>query len=451
MANIFGIEYETPEEAQGRWNSQFEQMKAQVAGDSLALANISQQQAVFNALGNRDTQSAARKQKLLGSVLQGVQKETGEDEIDYQARIATEVRNRAAKEFPDIALQANDQIINLQTQKQERRKLMADADTSEVERDEKIWGFENLKRPVIFGQRADGTNVPLKRLGANASEEEIKAALAEQAEITGEQFVGYDVGNGMDEFNLDELDISESGYGLNNSTIAERVKSLSAGKVLFHSIKDLAEELKDTPDILSPLAQGGFSVTEKLRNNIESLKTLVLGKTQVYGEEREKLAADYEARIDAKLNLDDRYDKSAGNAGVVRARVTALAYQLAKTLDPGGRLSDQDIEMAKTMILGNSTPQDITRLFNKRVAETHEQLQLQLDEAMAGRYGPEAKTEAGRYLQKRQETIQALVELGDQVKAMRERDNRDDKGTPGGPAKDPSEMTMAELAEAANL
>lgn len=420
MANAFGIEYESPEEARARISQQYEAMKAQTGGNSLALANVAQQQAIFNLFGNQETQNAARKQELIGGVMNTVKKTPGEDEEAYQLRVATEIRNRAAKEHQDLALQANDQIIALQTQQQERRKLMADADVAETARDEKMWEFKNLKRPVIFGLKADGTKVALKRLGADATEDEIKAALAEQEAITGDKFAAMSVGNGMDEFNLDELDITESGYGLNKSTIEKRTDAITAGKVLFHSISDLSKELEKTPYILNPGSQTFYGGMEKIRGFWEAGKELLLGKTGLGEEEAAELGRQYDARIDAQLTLDDRYDAQAGNAGVIKARVHALAYQLAKTLDPGGRLSDQDIEMAKVMIMGNATPQDIARLFEKRVAETHEQLQLYLDEAADGVYGPRAKEEGQRYLANKAETIEGIQRLADKIKAERQ-------------------------------
>jgi hypothetical protein len=104
--------------------------------------------------------------------------------------------------------------------------------------------------------------------------------------------------------------------------------------------------------------------------------------------------------------------------------------------------------MAKVMILGNATPQDIARLFEKRVAETHEQLQLYLDEAADGAYGPRAKEEGQRYLANKAETIEGIQRLADKVKAERRNWDKEPGGAePAGGALD--QVPFADLIKRA--
>lgn len=420
MAEIFGIPYASPDEINYQQQQQFQQALSQ-ATDPAQKGFIAQQQAIYNLFGNPELNKAKKTQEALAEV-SGMEKEEGESDFDFGVRQAEAVRLAATKaKNTEMALAANEQVLALRKQELERRKLLATVGSQEQSLADKIQESKDLKTPVLFGYKADGTRHSIKELPIGASQEEKDAVLA-RAEALHTQFTNFDWGNRQQVLTLDDIEAGLTAGGRSKTEDKGYRNQLTQAKVLVRSLNDIRMDLQNSPFALSPKVSDMSKFTETLRGGANALRDVVVGRTPLTGDEARKLAEQYDRRIEANLDSDARFAKTVENAGVLRARVTALAYQLAKTLDPGGRLSDQDIEMAKAMMLGNGTPQEIERLWTKRVNETHWQVEMAVDLAMAGKLGPEAKVEAERYMKSKAETIAGLRELAIQAAALREQD-----------------------------
>lgn len=428
MATLFGLEINTPEEIRTAGNAALEQKKG-AAKSPRELAALSQQQIMFNGPGNPALAKAERTQAAVSRVMQENPKDKDEDEYDYQVRVTTELRNQLAGINPELALQANDKILGLTTAKTQQKKLVASADEADQSLQDAKEKARKLKQPVLYGMKSDGGKIPIEKLPLTATPEEMQAAIASAQEKYGDQFASFDVGSELSLLNAEDLDLGPGNGGrhLSTTTIAKRQDAIIGASVLFNSISGVSKELMDNPYVLQPVVGDALGFTSKLQNTWNALNDTLFGSALRANngnkDAAEKVLSNNEgtfSRVISNSSFAGTLQSDMESSGVLYARVKALAYTLAKTLDPGGRLSDQDVEMALQMILGNSDPMVITKLFNLRMEETHVGLKHYLNEAEQGDYGDSARSLPVEYYKYKQTGLEDVQKLAAQVTKMRE-------------------------------
>jgi hypothetical protein len=369
MGQIGFFELETPQDVR-------EQIEAQIGrlrqGNAQQQAAANSQQVINALFGSPQMRQAEAKATALTEALGSVTKDAGESEFDFQIRQAQAVRERLAGTAPELSVQANDRLIALQAEQLEQASLKQDFAIDKLTLEEKQFTAAQGKRAVIFEQTLNG-NIPVRFLDPDATDDEIIAARNELAAKFPNK--NFDIGNGLDALKLDDAGAATTGV-INKSTKAEYLGALDNAASFARGLAEVTSRIVADPLILSSagtqLATGGDLINSVTKVYNDFLGENVEVQTGVV--DANTLAKANQGRIDAALERSGfikRAVDEGADAATARAIVTNLAYTLAKALDPGGRLSDQDVEMAMRMLLGNGDPNAILELFDARLRETN--------------------------------------------------------------------------------
>lgn len=421
MAQMFGLEYETLSERRAARNQRWESLKAQVADNPNALAAISFQQSLQNALPQPGDREAEETQTRLAKLMKENRQMDGEDDFDYAGRMAKQIRDTVADVNPQLAVAANDQLLKTAKAKQEMAKLKTQNEAERLALDEDIYDARMRKTPVVFGYK-NGRKLPVRRLPVGATQEEIDAALQEMQSEYGKVYDGFDVGNGNDLYVLDKENSRSGGEGdgpsVGNAT--QRMKLVSqvtnAESVLLQQaslMKDLAKAPRAMQEVLAPTIGAGQAWWEAAKGTYDVWKNWALD--QGYTEESAKRQYDRDDEA-ARSYIDSEIDKlNYGNyANIVKSKVYAMAYALARQFDPSGRLSDKDVEMALGVLTGRGDPDEILKLIEDRNEIDAAGLQYNLDEITnneGGQFTAASQAQVGRYLAARQAAKAAADEF----------------------------------------
>lgn len=383
MANFFGIDYASGSEVQDEMTGTFETLKAQAAGDPLKLAAISQQQAMFNLLGSPGLRQAKQRDKVVSDVLSNTQQNPDEDELDYQMRVAKQLRTAAAKTEPTLSLAANERILKLQTAQKERDKLKWQ---ETIDKDD----YDKSRTLLITLNRPDGTSVPVKRFPPDTSIDVINAEREklQKAMGAGSENV-YDITSWEGAFKND-LPYKPYASGLGkgipgqggvlgdmNTTKSNLDKwrtQVTAATSFVEGVDQVINKVIEDPYVGLKLGEAEISLASTLKSaSVGIAKYLV---SQGKEADPEKIAAEEAYTIEGNINrfaklINGVAPDLMGNgerADIFRAQMTSIAYQLAKTLDPSGRLSNQDVEMAIKMLTGQvGSAEEIMQLMDERM------------------------------------------------------------------------------------
>jgi len=373
MANMFGIEYNTPTEIKSSQIQQFQQAKTK-AQDPITLSRIAQQEAIFNLFGSPEVRKAEQDQRIMEQVSK-IQKTEGESEFDFQFRQAEELRSIAAGESPELALQANDRILKLRNQQ-------LNQDSLKVSTDDRRFTLEEAKNTALLGKQGwiferqkDGELRPVRKLSDEQPTEEdldrFKTLQAENPNLV--------LGSGLDVLKIENLLTSRGrgGSGINNSTQQKHLEALTATKNFARDVVNLSEGLSQDVEALA-LGRDAIATSSGLAATADRFEATFL---EDFGaEEAKSVKADGDARLARVLDQNGLADATS----LAKSRVKAMAYKLAKALDPGGRLSDQDVEMAIEMIIGSGRSSVIEKLLRERLASTYEGIEASIDLAHGG-------------------------------------------------------------------
>lgn len=420
MASIFGLEYNTPSEIKAARNQRWEDLKAQVAANPDALAAISAQQAMQNLAPDAEVTRAAELQKRLRKVTEENQQLEGEDDFDYQVRVSKRIRDSVADLNPELAIQANENVLKTSRLKQEMQKLKTQNEAERLALDEEIYTARQKKSRVIFGSK-NGQNIPLKKFPPGTPDEVVQAALEGYKEEYGKQFQGFDIGNGLDFDELDEFDDgSGSGRGRSGLTankMDKLVDEITGGKQYFNGVNDLIEDLIVDKDALAAFVSPLGGTLNALKNAWDTAldEGINFFLDEGYTPDAAKRKAQAERdNLDALVNQSINERNYGQAANVVQAKVKALAYQLAKAFDPNGRLSDQDVNMAMAVLTGKGDPDELFALLASRGKIVDSGLEYRIDSILSderGDYDGPAKREVGKYIAARDRSKELLVQF----------------------------------------
>lgn len=387
MANIAGFEVETPQEVLARMQAQVAQ-KAASARDPNGINAANSQQVISALFGSPELRKAEATEKALKGAVSSVKQGPGETMFDYQIRLQEAVRGATANLDPSLALQANENIVKLTTDKKQQELLGVQLEGNRIGNesrqaalDETVLKAQEGRTPVIFKRNTDGQLTAVESLPIGSTPEEIAAA-QERWQVGAPPGVQMVVGSGADQLRIEApLKLSSSkdkgGKTINGSKIATIQDTIDATTdLLFNGTQALEQFTR------APLALSGPVQTLAATGGVVSFVRNVTGAwssatSDVQIEEdiamADRVISRPEGQYQTEWGVLDRQKGGAAaledisaDSSTARGLVLNLAYTLAKTLDPGGRLSDQDVEMAIQMLSGNGDPTVLRTLLRKR-------------------------------------------------------------------------------------
>jgi hypothetical protein len=403
MANVYGFEFETPEEIKARQTASFQQQASQ--GDVGAYAR----QSIFNIFGSPELKKAEQTQAILTDSLSNFSEDPNKDPLENEMERAKIVRDRAAKVNPELAVQANDRFLRARNEFEERRRLLADDDWTREERGFKKVDLEAAKTYALAAQRLailesdpeTGAQRLYKALPPGATIDDLQAEIAKaQAENPNKVLQG---GRGSDALDPQTLfrpktDYSGAAGGVLKSGIREDITSLRSFNSVLNAQESLIETLMDNPDALNQWTREIEAGAGSLINGLEA-------QAQKYG-----------------IMGRDEWFNDLKSYGIVseeaQAKVLTMAYRVAKALDPGGRLSNQDVEMAIRMVAGSGSPSAIVSLMKDRLREYDIQVQ-QLEWSALANNNQEQLQLVQSYKQKREGLEAKLEQFAENIIAVR--------------------------------
>jgi hypothetical protein len=390
------------------------------ANDPVQMQLANSQTLIDTLFGDPEIQKAKEIETVISDSM-NLEKEEGEDDLDFQIRQQKAIREGTAKLDPNVAVQANQQLAQLQVEREERDRLLADrAEDKELfRRETKAYEHENTH--VILAKDRRGNTRLVKQGEFDDTPKTWGELEREKAELA-----ASDTENTYEVVRLsDLLD------GSARDKDGEFKLPVGAQKTFFDGIHAVNDVYRGVTELSTSLKENMFALTVggELEANAASLGTRVQAESRGYYGAQQDAKGNYltEEEINANLaadetmisrvwgNVEERIRKG-NKAGAIRAQVKELAYKLAKTLDPGGRLSDQDVDMAIEMIVGNGDPTELARLLKLRLDKTYAQIETRKESALRGEvYGKTGYDEAIQMDALRKQADAAVAELAKQI------------------------------------
>lgn len=412
MANIYGVEVKTPEEITAEQQAQFAEQASR--GDVNAYAR----QAVFNIFGSPELKKSQKLSSVITDAMTNFQEDPTKDPLENEMERARIIRDRTAGIDPQVAIQANNRYLVARNELDQRNKMLAEEDRAKAEFGWKKDEHETAQvavglsqTPVIYKVN-DQTGIaqPVKVLPKGADPALVARELQaiQQSDPNGQ----YTSSSALDMYDLQKMFKPPSlgggsGDGWNNSTAKQFGDALQGGVSYLKSAEDFANALAENPDSLN-----------KYSREIETASGGILQGAKSVAE-RYGFVEGEQWSDEMGQGFLNKIEKYGVQTGAMQARVLAMAYSLAKTLDQGGRLSNQDVDMAIDMIAGpNGSPETIYNLLKERISSQDTGLIL------AKSYGmnttrPEIRTILAEYNDRLGRTDEWLKRLGESIVKVR--------------------------------
>lgn len=342
---------------------------------------MGQSQAVINALfGDKSVKNAIKLETVINNGLNLAQEE-GEDSLDYQKRQQEYIRSEAAGLDPNLALQANGNIMALMKEKKAQMKLMA-SDARTLEQHNSSMAEERRRQtPTIV--RYDPTTGQ------------------KQVVKTGE--VGDVMGLNEE---VDALNASGDGYtyGISNAndalTPTDPNDSTGPGD---HVGKTEGRRLRDSFQAQTSAMNAALPLLNQLASNPRALEGVYMDKNGVvqsgpvsglfntieyYGRQAMKAyetmfpdgKGETETGQEFEINdyISEEMRRASIESPVAQARIISLAYAIAKSRD-SGRLSDQDVSLAIQSLTGQGGVRELALLFRDIHRSARHEQELAID------------------------------------------------------------------------
>jgi hypothetical protein len=349
---------------------------------------MGQSQAVISALfGDKSVKNAIKLETVINNGM-NLSQEEDEDSLDYQKRQQEYIRSEAAGLDPNIALQANGNIMTLMKEKKAQMKLQA-ADARTLEKHNMDMAEERrAQTPTIV--RYDPTTGQ------------------KQVVKTGE--VG-DVMGLNDEMNA--LNEAGDGYTYGISNANDSLTPTDPNEVMGpgdHVGKTEGRRLRDSFENQTKAMHAALPLLNQLASNPRALEGVfmdkqgkvqggpvsrIFGEIEYYGRQAmkgyETMFADGKGETESgesfEINdyVSERMRQEGIEGAVAEARVVALAYAIAKSRD-SGRLSDQDVALAMRSLTGQGGVRELALLFRDIHRSARHEQELAIDRVYGADY-----------------------------------------------------------------
>lgn len=340
MANFAGFEIETPQELQRRLAEQrqaiFGNPDSTIQEKNFA-AFDSGLKAIF---GDPEMDKAEARMKAAEAAFSDLNKESDEDDIAFRQRQVQTFFDEVKDTDPALAAQAAEQLTALQNERFERDVLRA-AEGRRIRAEEReVESFENER---IFANTAYVKKPDGNLVGFDLTDPEQVSAYQQAAAqpgsigMTREEATDYDR----------EARVAADNGVTTKTGHKKRLNEINATKSAVRRASRIAEMLVKDPNVLTT-AQG--------------LQKAVVNLSQEFGAAAKALDIREGKLKRGQEWVAERASEIAPEArarGVTDALILDLAYSMARMRDPGGRLSDKDVELAISMIGGRNASPDV--------------------------------------------------------------------------------------------
>jgi hypothetical protein len=252
------------------------------------------------------------------------------------------------------------ELAQLEQRKQEMRKLTAEAGSAESKQTVDAATMGNDIAQDILG------NV---KTGADINESNARAAdLESQTKLRGAEGQNYYNPKTGDQINVSQMDESvraalrSAGYIEINTAITTD----DPNKLRTKDRKEFNDAALATADLMNNLADikevvikqpGAWTVGGKAASVVNSLAQQIQYSLKQQGIS----TADFNA-ASKDIDASGFFQRAGIQDARVQAMILNLAYVRAKALDPGGRLSNQDVEIAKQIVMGTNPTSQVALL-----------------------------------------------------------------------------------------
>ncbi len=348
MADFGGLTIETPQEVQQRIQASYQEG---LQSNNVEIRRQTQvERAIDNLLGQPQVRKAENFSKALVKATADNMEKLGANPTPQQAmRARMDAAVSVSTEFnrPEVAMQAQQQLLQLDADALERSRLLA-ADERDIER--------HNQAITERGLRIKGLEEDQKR---EAEKKDYKVAVSGTVEDP--QFNTFDLRNpesaaaledfvetNPDAIVMDSDRAADLRYGERKNSVGvnEQRKVREQTNASLRAVRlgnTYLEILRANPDVFSVGSQVSAGAANFFRQ-VESLG----GAYRALAEGNPRELTSNNKRLNAALDAENITNTR------VRALAVNLAYALARQNDPGGRLSDNDIEFAMRMLGGNN-------------------------------------------------------------------------------------------------
>jgi hypothetical protein len=396
----------------------------------MQLANS--QTLIDTLFGDPEIQKAQEIETVIADSM-NLEKQEGEDDLDFQIRQQKAVREGTAKLDPNVAVQANQQIAQLQVEREERDRLLADrADEKEITRRE-TKKYEHENTHVVLATDANGNTQIVSSGKFDETGKEFELRMDEAKELS-----SADPNNTYEVVPLSVLldgsaKTKNGDFALPAGDQRRFFESIQALNGVSIGIADMSKSLQDNMFALTFGSEAEATAGSAASRAAAELTGYYSGRTDKAGRAIDAKTIEGWEKQDAGLIEarfgSNKWTKRADKAvisGTIRAQVKELAYKLAKTLDPSGRLSDQDVDMAIEMIVGSGDPKELEKLLRRRLEKTHAQMDTQIHAAKRGHvFGQYGQREAAKVDALMQQAFGELTALATQIQEWKEAGGQD--------------------------
>lgn len=349
--------------------AQVDQMRqaAVQANDPVQMQLANSQVLVDTLFGDPEIQKAQEIETVIADSM-NLEKQEGEDDLDFQIRQQQAVRDGAAKLDPNVALQANSNLRQLITEAQEQEKLKVKEARETEEFNFKINKLRDEQTPVIERYDPMTGQWEMHEVGEYGAD---GLAMAERAkELTAAANDGqiFAVSNKSQILNREKApDEKESVSGNIGKTEAKKFREQYGSQIdALDSAIPLLEQIADNPRALQGVAmdKNGNMVSSEVNNLFKKVESigqraqLAMEKTGYAGKFFDSAGREY----DLSTFVSEKLRAAGIESSIAESRVISLAYAVAKSRD-SGRLSDQDVSLALRSLIGNGGAREIAVLF----------------------------------------------------------------------------------------
>lgn len=352
MANFGAYEMPTPQELLAQLAEQ--RRKVMTGGNVVQQRSQNIETALDNLFGNPQVRKAnADMEAIKRSQNVGPQGE-GEDDISYEMRRLSSVRDAMAEVNPEVAAQINTRLLQLGEMKYQRSRLKAQDDRAAAEHDLQMDKLKDEKTErESFGMQTYVYDIGAKSAEAfNLRNPEENSAFLEAARKPNTRVITPAMAWQLllqDDAQAGALRVAmakaQSGDG--SKVEQQRLENMSGSLLDLYATADrIFQVFDENPDAITGSAAGGAAL-DRIATELGAAGRLATGA---------KLK-------DSDLSIDDWFKANSITSTRMQGLVVGLAYATAKANDPQGRISDKDLAAALQMV-GGANPNPAAILSN---------------------------------------------------------------------------------------
>lgn len=341
MADFGGFNVQTPQEVLAGLADKRRQVM--VGGNVQQQRSQNMETALDSMFGNPQVRQAKRMEATIRSAQSGVKKNEGENDIDYELRRLSAMRDAVADVSPETASQINAQMLQLGEQKFQRDRL-----TQHDAREKEVYDLElpGKKDAARQAHLLGGGLYVLNQKDGSATSYDINdpeeaAKFAEAKRQPGNMVITpaqlYDLYHDKTVEAMKVRTALATAGGSLSKVTAKDVEKASAGLLDTYATADrLFQVLETNPDVMTK-SSAGAKQFDKVATELAAAGRMVSGNKTSSGQ-----------KIDDFLTSNNITNERAQSLTI------ALAAAMAKANNPDGRISDNDMRIAVTMVGGNN-------------------------------------------------------------------------------------------------